>query len=79
MTRQATIQSVLERSMEDLGFAERLRDDPEAALAEYDLSEEEAEALASGDQSRIFDILGDKQLNVCINCIWVTGGGDDDD
>lgn len=51
--------SVLEDAMRDRVMADRLRENPEEILEEYDLNGEEEEALASGTEERIRDILGD--------------------
>lgn len=51
--------SVLEDAMRDRVMADRLRKNPEEILKEYDLNGEEEEALASGTEERIRDVLGD--------------------
>ncbi len=42
---------VLERAMVDADFRKRLASDPESALAEFDLSDEERAAFTSGSVS----------------------------
>ncbi|MFT4890154.1 MAG: hypothetical protein ACI9YT_001067 [Halobacteriales archaeon] len=51
--------SVLEDAMYDRVMADRLRDNPEEILLEYDVDGEEKEALESGNEERIRDVLGD--------------------
>jgi hypothetical protein len=51
--------SVLEDAMDDRIMADRLQENPEAVLEEYDVDDEEKEALMSGKEGRIRDILGD--------------------
>ncbi len=54
------VQAVLERTLSDEAFRARLFSEPDTALATYDLSEDEAEALRSltvdssaGDSGRL--------------------------
>ena len=58
------VRSVLERSMDDLGFAEAFKTDPEAAIAPYDLTEEEEAALVGRESEKIRDVLGDYSFNI---------------
>lgn len=58
--------AVLERSMNDRGFVERFNTNPEGALEEFDLAEREREALLSGDQNRINEVLGEVGLGVYV-------------
>ncbi|WP_290819380.1 Os1348 family NHLP clan protein [Halovivax sp.] len=60
------VHSVLERSMEDPGFVDTFRADPERALADYELSDREEKALRSGDQNEINDVLGEIGLGVYV-------------
>lgn len=46
--------------MQDEAFLDEFRADPEAALAGFDLSDEERAALASGDGDRIRDVTDDE-------------------
>jgi hypothetical protein len=52
MSRQA-LEEVLARAMEDHDFRSRLLRDPEPALAGYDLSPQERDALIAGDLRRV--------------------------
>lgn len=52
-------QPLMEKAMNDRGFADKLKRDPEAILAEHDVSPEEEKALMDGDEKGIRDILGD--------------------
>lgn len=45
--RRAHVQAVLDRAAGDIGFREALLTDPEAALADTDLTDDERHALAS--------------------------------
>jgi len=45
--RKPYVQAVLERAAEDIDFRERLLADPEAALADTNLTEDERSALAT--------------------------------
>jgi hypothetical protein len=53
-----TRKEITHRSMEDIGFGEAVRSKPDSALAEYDLSEAEIQAIDSGDENRIRSALG---------------------
>lgn len=58
MTQTAS-QELLTRSMTDESFLDQFRADPEGALEEYDLSSEEEEALVSGKDSKVREIVDD--------------------
>lgn len=65
MTTTAT-RSVLKRATGDESFLARFHSDPEAALEEYDLAADERDALVSGDESRIRDVLGDVKAEIVV-------------
>jgi hypothetical protein len=44
---------VIDRAVTDVDFAERLRSQPDAALAGFDLTEQEKQALRSGDPAQL--------------------------
>ena len=52
------ITGVLDRTMTDEAFLDRFRADPEAALADYDLTDEEVAALREGDEIGIREAAG---------------------
>jgi len=52
-----TINAVLNRVMSDESFLQRFRADPQEALDEYDLSEDEREALLAGDDQEVNELL----------------------
>ena len=47
------LEQLVERATTDQAFADRLWDEPEAVLAEYDLTEEEKRALQSRDPAQL--------------------------
>lgn len=51
------LNAVLDRTMRDESFVQTLRADPDEALDEYDLDEAEREALVSGDESAVQELL----------------------
>lgn len=53
------IKKVLHQAMADEAFRERLRSAPHKTLSEYDLSEEEVEAIASRRESKVAEMTGD--------------------
>ncbi len=58
-----TVVDIIERSMSDLTFAHRFKSDPESVLQEYDdLTTEETEALKSGNQNKLNQIV-EKRAN----------------
>jgi hypothetical protein len=52
-----TLKAVLDRTMRDEAFLQTLRSDPDEALDEYSLDDEEYEALVAGDERRITELL----------------------
>lgn len=62
----AVTRDVLGRAMSDESFLARFRSDPEAALDEYDLEERERNALASGNESEIRELLGEAKAGITV-------------
>ena len=58
--------------MSDEAFLDRFRADPEGALNEYDLSDDEREALAAGDERRIREQLGEAALSVAVVVVVIS-------
>lgn len=52
-----TIKAVLDRAMSDDSFLQTFRADPEEALDDYDLTEDEREALLAGDERAVKQLL----------------------
>ncbi len=46
-------QQLIERAVTDEAFASRLQSDRDAALADYELTEDERQALLSGDPEKL--------------------------
>ena len=46
-------EELISRTISDEAFAERLRTDPDSAMGEYDLSDEEKDALRSRDPAKL--------------------------
>ncbi|MFB6173944.1 MAG: Os1348 family NHLP clan protein [Halobacteriales archaeon] len=67
----AATRSVLDRTMTDEAFLDRVRTDPDAALAEYDLTEEERAALAAGDGAWLGDYLEEMALKTAVIVVIV--------
>ena len=51
--------AVIDRTMRDEEFLDHFQRDPDAALEEYNLTEQEIEALKSGDGSQIRESIDD--------------------
>ncbi|MFP8951632.1 hypothetical protein ACLI4Z_01490 [Natrialbaceae archaeon A-arb3/5] len=51
-------EEIAHRSMADNEFAAAVRTDPSTALESYDCSDEEIEAIESGDEAKIRSALG---------------------
>lgn len=49
--------------MEDEEFLDKFRTDPDKALGEYDLSEEDEEALKSGIDEKVRDHIDDQRAD----------------
>jgi hypothetical protein len=48
-----SLEQVIDRAASDATFAARLRSEPDAALAGFDLTEQEKQALRSGDPAQL--------------------------
>ncbi len=70
MTRQA-MQAVLDRAGKDQRFNWRMMTEPDAALAEYELTPQEREALKSGDRARLVECGLDERLAIWVP--WLAG------
>jgi len=57
------LKKVLHQSVQDVSFREELRSNPEEALQGYSLSVQELEALRSGDEKKISELIGDNSNN----------------
>ncbi len=65
MSKQAMM-AVLDRASKDQRFNWRMMTDPDAALAQFDLTPQEREALKSGERAKLVDCGLDERL-----AIWV--------
>jgi hypothetical protein len=72
----AAVQAVLERTVTDPAFRARLFADPESALAEFELSDVENEALRqlSIDASQSESQALDRRESKKVLPFWLTGG-----
>ena len=61
---------LIERAISDEAFAARLQTDAEGAIAEYDLTAEEARALRAGDPAQL-EAMG---LDVRVSKLIIEGG-----
>jgi len=52
------LSEIVHRSNADTDFVDAIRSNPEAALAEYDVSDEVLKAIKSGDEMRIRAVFG---------------------
>jgi hypothetical protein len=74
------LQAALERAIDDPSFRSQLANDPTAALAGYDLTTDERNALMSADQGQLEQHLGplDDRTSKSVMPMgpgWGTGGG----
>ncbi len=67
---QQCLNQVVERASEDELFRQQLADDPETALAGYDLTDEERGALLRGDATGSHDLGVDARISK-----WAGDGG----
>lgn len=58
-----TLKTVLNRAMSDESFLQAFRANPEDALDEFDLSEDEREALLAGDEHEVNELLASPGSN----------------
>ncbi len=84
MSRSAIEEAIL-RSMNDEAFLDRLFVSPDQALRDFDLTEEEIQVIATGDEVRLNEMLGFRGPTANINAnqyhhgqhIWPGGGKPD--
>ena len=62
MSKESVTQ-ILERASEDARFREQLANNPESALAGYDLTQEERAALMNGDAKELQDLGVDSRVS----------------
>ncbi len=62
MSREGLAQLIM-RALEDEGFRDQIKANPDAALAQFDLSAEEVAAIKSGDTSRLQDMGIDERVS----------------
>jgi hypothetical protein len=67
-----SFRTVVERAITDEAFAARLRSDRETALAEYDLSDDEKQALISSDPDRLSALGLDDRVSKSFGACWNT-------
>lgn len=65
------VTGVLDRTMRDDAFLDQFHRDPEAALETYDLTDNEVEALLSGREDRVYEIIGEAQLDWDVSVVVV--------
>lgn len=54
-----SLEDVIHEAMRETAFRAELRSNPEEALEQFDLIEEEHEAIVSRDETKIAELLGD--------------------
>jgi hypothetical protein len=64
-------QKLLERVVSDDAFFARLESDREATLAEYDLTEDERQALRSGEAAKLSAVGLDERVSKLVRVCWV--------
>lgn len=62
MSREGLVHFIT-RAMEDEGFRAEVKANPDAALAQFDLTVEEIAAIKSGDRSRLQDLGIDERVS----------------
>ena len=62
MSREGLVHFIT-RAMEDEGFRAEVKANPDAALAQFDLTVEEIAAIKSGDRSRLQDLGMDERVS----------------
>ncbi|MFB6173945.1 MAG: Os1348 family NHLP clan protein [Halobacteriales archaeon] len=68
------VSDLVDRTMTDEAFLDRVRTDPDAALAEYDLESDELAALESRREDRVRDALGQAELGWDVSIVVVVAG-----
>jgi len=64
---------IVHKAMSDESFLNRLRTEPEATLDEFDLEEEERQALLGGTERKIREYLGGAETMSVAVVVWVSG------
>lgn len=62
MSREGVV-TLITRALEDEKFRAEIKANPEAALAQFDLTAEEIAAIKSGDASRLGDVAVDERVS----------------
>ena len=70
-----TLSKVIERASTDAAFRAQLQRNPEAALAEYDLTAEEKAALLSGDSAKLSELGVDARVTKLIDSTSILDDG----
>jgi len=61
------LEEVIRRSMEDEAFLDQLITEPEEALRDFGLTEDEVRVITSGDEIRLNEVIGLGGRTACIN------------
>lgn len=67
----ANFKQAMHRSMKDEAFLDKLRTEPDAALAEYELTEDERAAIKSGDEASVQSAFGEEGILQALTAVAV--------
>lgn len=71
MSKQA-MHAILDRACKDMRFCMRMVDDPDAAMAEYDVTPEERAALKSCQRAALVAVGLDERMTAWIPWQWAS-------
>lgn len=69
MSRPA-MQAILDRACKDMRFNVKMIENPAAAFAEYDLTDEEKDALVSCERTKLVEVGLDERMTAWIPWQW---------
>jgi hypothetical protein len=74
---KSALESVVQKAMSDQSFRAKLKQNPESALAGYDLTAEEKAAITSGSAARLQTLGVDERItkSAVFNELWGPEGG----
>lgn len=68
---QAATRRMMNRAMNDESFLDHFRANPESVLEDFDLNEDERDALMSRDDDEVRDVLGDARASTNVVVVLI--------
>jgi len=71
---KAVVEALAQKAMSDESFRQQIKNNPDAALAGYDLTAEEKAAIKSGNAAKLRELGVDERIT---KSTWMPGPGTD--